>query len=370
MAQPLPAIDKKLRTKIESILDKVETIKVRLVSLMGMTHSQDDFGIYIKNIGSEIEKFLKDAVFQNSYNNLNFYNLIEKLRDEGITESTIGNLHELRNYYNSLKHDPSFSTTITEAESKIKKTSDALIEIDSESIGNINSVYIQNTNRILWLCAWDDYIGGMTELNLFLPNYEIDFPYSVEYFNITLEGWDTLKEKYVPTGQLQLGKEFISEKAYNVWSKSADMIGVGRFSGDVRGLIRTLSSLVNKERESALLENLKRKNDSFSVIASIAYAIQDTLLNNNWTDFIDLKDEIRLRMDFDYGIDIDSKVLDFYINKIEKNMISYDRNKLKNIDEILWLNNEQFSKLVVEVQIMNKPSIILTNLNKLAVKMN
>ncbi|CAA0233977.1 hypothetical protein R8G64_05240 [Tenacibaculum maritimum] len=358
-----------MKTKIEAILDKVHTIKLRIADIMGVTHTQDDYSIYIKGIGGEIEKFLKDAVFNNGLNNLNFYNLIERLRSLGITESSISNLHELRNYYNSLKHEPGFITNIIEAEEKVEKLIEALTEIDTKSIGNINATYTQNTSRVLWLCAWDDYMGGMTEINLFLPNYELDFPYSVEYFNIALEGWETLKDKYVPNGELQLGKEFVSEKAYNIWSANVDMIGVGRFRGDVKDLVKTLSSLVNKEREEKLLEDLKRKNDSFSVFASIAYAIQDTLINDNWKDFEDFKDEVRLRIDFDYGIELDSKTLNFYMNKLRSDLISSDRNLLNKTDEILWLSAEQFKNQSVMIHVMEKPSIVINTENKIAVKM-
>ena len=336
---------------------------------MGQTHMQDDFAIYIKNIGGEIEKFLKDAVYDNQINNQNFYTLIERLRTLGISEPSINNLHSLRNYYNSLKHDPSFTTTIIEAEKVIDDTVLSLNEIEAKSIGKITDTYSQNTNRVLWICAWDDYIGGMTELNLFLPNYELDFPYSVEYFNISLEGWTVFKNKYTATGELQLGKEYVSEKAYNVWSKNVDMIGVGRFTGDVRELIRTLSTLINKDRESKLLEFLRRKNDSFSVLASITYAIHDTFISNKWTNFQDFKDEVYLRADFDYGIEMDSTTLEYYMNKISESVLNINRDNLKQIGEILWLNKEQFEKHRLVELIMQEPNIAITDQNIIIVQM-
>ncbi len=357
-----------MKTKIAAVLDKVSEIKRRLAIIMGVTHTQDDYAIYIKNIGGEIEKFLKDAVYENNNNNWNFYNLIKGLEPLGISAASTDKMHLLREFYNSLKHDPLYNTNILLAEERIDDLLSALHEIESKAIGRINENYIQANSRILWLCAWDDYIGGMTELNLFLPNYDLDFPYSVEYFNISLEGWDTLKDKFIPTGDLQLGKQFVSEKAYKVWSAGPDLIGVGRFTGDVKDLVKTLSSLVNKERESGLLEVLKRKNDSTSNFTSTAYAIQDTLLNDSWKDFNDFKDEIRLRIDFDYGIAVDSKVLDLYINKLNPEILSVDRNDLKNVNNLLWLSKDQYERESIRAIIMEKPYIALTTENKIIVK--
>jgi len=170
-----------MKSKIEAILEKVSEIKKRLTLVMGMTHSQEDYAIYLKNIGSEFEKFLKDAVFNNTKNNLNLIQLIEELSNEGISQNSIDKFHLLRSYYNSLKHNPNFSTSVIYAEEIINNLHSGLSEIKEKSIGKINKNYIRANSRVLWFYAWDDYAGGMTELNLFLPNYELDFSKCGEY---------------------------------------------------------------------------------------------------------------------------------------------------------------------------------------------
>jgi gas vesicle protein len=178
LAETLPSIKKKkiMRTKIQAIKQKHEDSIKDLQKILGLSHSQDDFSGFVKGIGGEVEKFLKEGVYNNTLNNRNFYQLINELSNHRITQASIDFFHDLRNLYNSLKHDPNFTTYILNCINVLKNSLKSLNEIELQNIGNIHGIYSQQKSRIVWIAGWDDYIGGMTEMGIFLPDYELDFP--------------------------------------------------------------------------------------------------------------------------------------------------------------------------------------------------
>lgn len=341
-----------MRTKVQAILQKHERAISDLQKLQGISHSQDDFSRYIKDIGGEVEKFLKDGVFSNNLNNRNFNQLINELSNRGISSQSVQHLHDLRDLYNRLKHEPSFKTDITNGIETLNKSFEALKEIKSQNLGSINDPYIQARSRIVWFAGWDDYIGGMTEIGIFLPDYELDFPVGIEYFNVDYKGWDDIKNTFISTGELKMGKEFVSDKAYKNWKNQSDFIGAGRFKGDISQLIKVISSHIDKTKEEQLLETLKRKNDSPSVRAAIVFSLYDSFINNSWTTLEDLKDEIKIRTSYDYGINIDSKIIDIYLDKLNTKITNIDRSILSSIDDIKWLDKVKYDKEEITINLI------------------
>jgi hypothetical protein len=308
---------------------------------------------------------LKEGVYNNTLNNRNFYQLINELSNHRITQASIDFFHDLRNLYNSLKHDPNFTTYILNCINVLKNSLKSLNEIELQNIGNIHGIYSQQKSRIVWIAGWDDYIGGMTEMGIFLPDYELDFPVGIEHFNIDWKGWDEIKDTFVPTGELELGKEFISERAYNMWKAQSDFLGAGRFKGDIAQLIKVISNHINSEKEEQLLEGLKRKNDSSSVRAAIVFSLHDSFVDNTWSSFEDLKDEIKMRSSYDYGISIDSKVIDKYLMKLNLEIGTIDRLLFESVNEIKWVDETGFKKEEVVLHLIEESFISINGNNQI-----
>lgn len=324
-----------MRTKGEALINKVEDSIIKIQSFVSISYSEDDYSEIVKAIGGEIEKFLKSDVLNLS--NKNFYDLIEELKNFGVSQIHIDYLHDFRLCYNGYKHNPTYSKTIFEVKNIFENLKSSLEVINSNNIGNVGQPYQNKSKRVVWFAGWDDYIGGMVECDIFIPDYDIDMPIGIEHFNIDWKAWDIIVSKFTSSNELFMGKDQVSKKAYEFWKAQSDFLGAGAFVGDVSEFVRTLSKNIAKN-ENELIPFLKRNNDSYSVYCSIIFAIHDTLRDNKWSNTQSLKDEILLRMAYDYGVDLESPYLE-YINHLDFENIEKHREQLKQTNDILWLDD-------------------------------
>lgn len=329
-----------MRTRIEALTDKIDDSINEINKLISISYTEEDYSEYFKIIGGEVEKFLKSTVY--NLPNKNFYELIEQLRNNGLNQNYIVFLHDFRLAYNGYKHNDNYSITILDAKKIFTNLKESIRNIQILNIGNINLPYQNVSKRVVWFAGWDDYIGGMTECDIFIPDYEIDMPRGIEHFNINWREWDTIIKKFTDSNELFMGKEYVSEKAYNFWKAQSDFLNAGMFVGDVSEFVRELSKCI-ANNEDDLMPFLRRDHDSYSVSCSIVFSIYDSIRDNKWTDLDDLKDEILLRMSYDYGINLKSPYLE-YINHIDLNVLVKERNILKDTNDILWLDEKSFKE--------------------------
>lgn len=324
-----------MRTKGEALINKVEDSIAAINRFIGISHIEDDYGEIVKVIGGEIEKFLKSTVLNIS--NKNFYELIEELKNHWIVQENIDFLHNFRICYNGYKHDPLYTQTIFEVKQQFVDLKIVLEQISALNIGDTAQPYQHISKRIVWFAGWDDYIGGMTECDIFIPDYEIDMPIGIDHFNLNWKGWNLVVEKFTSSNELFMGKEHVSEKVYNFWKGQSDFVDAGAFVGDVSEFVRELSKHIAKN-ENDLIPFLKRDHDGYSVYCSIVFSIFDILRDNLWIDEKDMKDEIQLRMAYDYGIDLKSPYLN-NIDHLDLSIMMANRQELKHTNEILWLDD-------------------------------
>jgi len=327
-----------MRTKGEAFINKVEDSINKIQSLLSISHTEDSYSEVVKAIGGEIEKFLKSDVL--GLSNKNFNDLIEELKSFGINQTQIDSLHAFRLCYNGYKHDPNYTKTIFEVKTIIEKLKSSLEEIYNCNLGNVRLPYQNKSKRVVWFSGWDDYIGGMVECDIFIPNYQIDMPIGIEHFNIDWKAWDIIVNKFTNSQELFMGKEHVSEKAYEFWKAQSDFVGAGAFVGDVSEFVRELAKNIAKN-ENDLIPFLKRNHDSYSVYCSIVFSIYDALREDKWTNSESLKDEILLRMSYDYGVDLASPYLES-IHLLDFENIVKNRQQLKLMDDILWLDESSY----------------------------
>lgn len=324
-----------MRTKGEALINKVGDSIVKIQSLISVSYTEDAYSEIVKAIGGEIEKFLKSEVLNLS--NKNFYELINELKNFRISQIFIDYLHDFRLCYNGYKHDPTYSKTIFEVKTIFENLKSSLEEISSNNLGSVGQPYQNKSKRVVWFAGWDDYIGGMVECNIFIPDYTIDMPIGIEHFNIDWRAWDIIVNGFTNSNDLFMGKKHVSEKAYEFWKSQSDFLGAGAFVGDVSEFVRELSKYIAKN-ENELIPFLKRNHDSYSVYCSIVFAIYDTLRDNKWSNYQSLKDEILLRISFDYGVDLASPYIE-YLNYLDYENIEKHRENLKHTNDILWLDD-------------------------------
>ncbi|HZG72226.1 MAG TPA: hypothetical protein VEY51_11895, partial [Chondromyces sp.] len=173
-----------MRTKGKALIDKFDDSIKEIDRLLSVSHTEEDYAQLFKVTGGEIEKYLKATIFQTIVNK-NFYDLIEDLKPLGVSQQHIDALHLFRNTYNRYKHRPGFSKSILEAKKVFVDAAVAIDNINGKGLGAVNQPYVVKSKRVVWFAGWDDYIGGMTECDIFIPDYSVDFPLGLEHFNIT-----------------------------------------------------------------------------------------------------------------------------------------------------------------------------------------
>lgn len=354
-----------MRTEIQALLDNIDDSIKTIKNLAGYSHTSNDIEIHIKTVGAALERFFKDAVYNNSSTRDNFVDLINRLLNLGITQETLNAFHELRLLYNSTKHNAAFTTTIDATSEVLIKVVEGVKELQNKNVSNVNRPYRILHNRVLWLSAWDHYTSGETEISIFLPLMDTVFPPAIEDFNIKYTGWDVIKAKYTSTNELLLGKEYLPEEVYNFWKSEGDFIGAGVYKGDLKELVSDLSKHIDFNVENQLLPGLKREDNFSSVKCAVAFSLLDTFNNNSWNDINDLKDEIFLRSAYDYGINISSKYLKHIVDNISSAIASCDKVKLSQIDEIVWINSSMFSKQKIKLKLFAQFDIGVNDDNKI-----
>ncbi|MDH8702654.1 hypothetical protein M2138_002022 [Dysgonomonadaceae bacterium PH5-43] len=361
-------ISKKMRTKGTALLDKFQSAIKEIERLVLISHNEDDYSDIIKSIGGEVEKFLKSTIFQGTKNNKNFNELINELAPLGIPQEKIDFLHTFRKTYNSYKHDANYTSSIESCKEILKNAQLAIDDINNLGIGSVNKPNQVQSKRTVWLAGWDDYIGGMTEVSIFIPDNSFDFPPAIEHFNIDINGWYPVIEKFQATGELLMGEEHIPDNIYKIWMSGSDFMGAGKFTGDIAELVKDLSSYINKDKEALLLSDLKRKNDFSSAKTAIILSLYDTLKCDLWKDFSDLIDEVRLRASYDYGIDVDSVYAQKILSCIREDILVTNRQMLKNLTDIIWTDLIGYEKCTNKQEICKEVRVAFDSIDKLIIQ--
>lgn len=358
-----------MRTQGQALKDKIKDSISETERLMGVTHTEDQYSGLIKNLGGEVEKFLKSSVFQTPNTSKGINDLINDLSLQGVSLQSRTFLHDFRLKYNKYKHDPFYSSDIFECKSVLTNTSIAIDEIITLNLGATSQPYIQTTKRIVWIAGWDDYVGGMTEVSIFIPE-NIDFPSSIEHFNIDWSGWEQVIQKFTATGELKMGKEYVWEPAYAIWKAAADFLGAGRFSGDFYELVRELSKHVNATKESTLIPFLKRKHDLASVKAAIVFSLFEIFKENLWSTKDELIEGIKNKCSYDFSVDRDSETLQRMIDFLDTDEILLKKTELSKCQEINWTDEKGFVSSVTKITLSKSLYLKFDNRNNIIVRMS
>lgn len=257
----------------QEILNTANRTHADAVILAGRDHSIEDYKLLLKQLGSAVEIFLKKHVYVGTQNTSTFENLINGLEKLGVKDNDRQSLHNLRRAYNDAKHNPSYQAPIQPVIKVLADARNALVAISDLRLGDIDQPCAATIRRLLWFAAWDHYIGGDTEVSIFLPcSSDIDFPASFERIYLKMEDWNTVKAELSRAGVVCLGRDSVPAKFYDSWSREGDFLEAGSFEGDLRNMIRVFAA---HERVEDILPQLKRENEPYSMLAAALFATTD-----------------------------------------------------------------------------------------------
>ncbi|MGO4549400.1 hypothetical protein AB4Z29_31985 [Paenibacillus sp. 2TAB23] len=353
-----------MQTYIDRITDISNQAYSQLLTHLAAHHTSNDIAKYIKDIGSEVELFLKEGIYNNTRNRDTFEVLVNHLVSQDVSQTSIDSLHELRKKYNKAKHDPSTIISGKEAMTILQDTNKALVEIKNVGLGI--SSRNQSYERILWFAGWDHITSGDTEISIMIPSTGERLPPALDYFNIVWDGWEPLISHFVKQGQLLLGREQFPEKVYDILS-GGDFLDAGVFIGDYRELILEISKYVDLERESRLLPNLQRKNDPNAIYYAMVYATCDVISEGMFVEERnELEEALLIIANYKYAVDTASQ----YARKLAPQMVNILlelKEEHRNcIEGPLFFTEKTFGTLMTSAYINCKqPPIKVTNDGKL-----
>ncbi|MBT2292359.1 hypothetical protein J7E73_25160, partial [Paenibacillus albidus] len=354
-----------VQTFIDEIIDVVNQAYDLLLSNLAADHTSYDIAKYIKDVGSRVETFLKEGIYNNTRNRDTFEVIVNDIAPLGLSRSSIESLHELRKKYNKAKHDPSTFIRGLEAIKIIQDTNAALIEMKTLGLGGTSRV--QSYERVLWIAGWDHITSGETEISIMIPSaLDERMPPSIDFFNITCRGWEPLITKFVTQGQLLMGKEYFPAKVYDFLNVE-DFLDAGIFIGNYRNLILEISKYVDLKQENKLLPNLQRKNDPISIYYAMVYATCDVISEGMFIDNQgELEDAILIIASYKYAVEITSEFARKLVPSMANILMRLKDEHRNKIEGPFFLTEENFNIFKkISYFKSEQPPIIVTKDGKL-----
>jgi hypothetical protein len=255
------------RDSLSSAIDELER-------LSHAGYSEDDIRSVISIFGSQTELFLKSVVFPGSNARDDFFTNIERLGSLGTSPDDVDKFHAVRKLYNKAKHDPQHRITLLATSQTIRDLRDPVDKLIALAPGNCKSPKLPSATRVFWVCAWDHYIGGDTEIAIYIPGESDHWlgPPDLDRIYIKLSSWDDVKSQLSAIGELHDGRGIIPEAQYKLYSEEGDFLAALVFEGEYRDLMTILSS---HELRQELLPGLNRQDTGRYMVIALLLAFLD-----------------------------------------------------------------------------------------------
>ena len=259
-------------TFLEQYLAEIADIKQRLKSL-----STGDFDILevkqlISIAGLRTEYFLRAAVVPSASFKDDFAGVINALKSHGISKELRQDLHQLRELYNDVKHNPESRPSISDALQRLSEAESFGSALRGTSIGKVHFPISRRFHRIPWVAAWDHYIGGDTEVHIPFPSDDSRAP-SIDCNHIAMSAWDDVKQDLSTLGSIYAGPEAIPHHVYKTFLSETDFHDAFSFEGEYRDILSTLAK--HEFRVEGLIEPLHRENTTQSMMQAFALGVLD-----------------------------------------------------------------------------------------------
>ena len=223
---------------------------------------------------SRVEYFLKSTVFPTVSRRTSLNDLINSLPSIGLDPNGVAALHRLRQIYNDSKHDPDKQLAWRDCIDAISGAVIVLKDISNMRIATVDAIFESEISTVVYVGFWDHYVGGETEVGLFLPSDHWLGTTPISIFHLPISEWDVLKPLLAGHPRFIFGENALGSELWTSFSSEGDFLNAGIWQGDVRELLNLLSDFNDENLETAVLPSLARRNDQLSIgIALVSAAV-------------------------------------------------------------------------------------------------
>ena len=242
-------------------------------------YENTDIKSILNKVASSTELFLKREVFPAKSNRDNFFSYINELKYHSIRTEKVDFIHDVRLAYNESKHDPNFVISAIRVNATLQNLLLSIQDIVAAGIGRVNTAVRAENSRVFWICAWDHYTGGETEVVVFLPSDYDGFLGAKSLDRVSIHGlkWDEFKSDLPNFGVMNSHEGLIPEGQVEFWLSEGDCLTPFVFEGEYNSLIICLSKYL---KNVELIPGLAREDDATNLLQTAVMAVCDAYASN------------------------------------------------------------------------------------------
>jgi len=350
-----------MATYLEHLLQHFEIAISKVRELTRRDYTADDVKNMVVGCGSELEIFLKLAAFPAKNQRHNFIQFIDELKTVGVSQSDIDVFHELRLAYNASKHNPVHDPKLLEIEDLLRRVRNSLAKLTNFSFGCIAEQVPIRHRRVLWVFAWDHYIGGDTEVSIMIPSAGDELPLSLDHIYINISAWETIKSELTAVGSIAFGKELFPQPVYEFFSNEGDFLAGGVFEGEYKNLLKTLAKY---ELRQDLLPGLNRHDSLFGMLqASILAMVEAAPTFDTEPSIESLQTTIADISVNNYAVPADYPQLPKFVDLLATMLKQLDFSLWKAVNGPTWIGESPFSIATKDALALDEKLQILIDKN-------
>lgn len=295
-----------MMTRGDEIVRDAETVTARIEALGHATFTRRQLAELIEPFTSRLEFFFKAVVFPTASRRAGLSQLIDDMPSIGLSPPSVAALHRLRELYNVSKHAPDRDMMWRECVEALNGTAAALREISGLGLPSVLAPFEEEHSAIVYVGLWDHYVGGETEIGLYLPSDHWMGTYPIGTFHMPMKDWDRLNPSLANHPRYAPGKQGTGAKIWQSFTKEGDFLDGGAWQGDVRELFALLASFNDAALEDAVIPFLARRNSLLSMGTALVSAAVDVVRGDPALSGEDLRTRIVERALTEYAADADT----------------------------------------------------------------
>lgn len=212
--------------------------------------------------------------------------------------------------------------------------------LSKNNLGLLNDAVSVRHNQVLWLAVWDHFIGGDSEVHVFVPA-ATDFPPDLDLIYVSINSWNEIKATLSILGTVKSGEHAIPASIYQSFREDSDFQEAVAFEGEYRGLMATLAS---HERREDLLPSLRRVDDPQAIIQAFVLAAIDVASQfPQLPSEKEYADEISNKLVQTYAVPRDYSCLASYSKEFGEMLKMLPEGSRRQMNGPLWITEKQFS---------------------------
>jgi hypothetical protein len=295
-----------MKTRGDAMTSDAEAVLARMKTVGNSSFSRPNLSELIEPFTSRLEYFLKSVVFPSASRRATLHQLIEDLFGVGLGAQDVSSLHRLRELYNKSKHDPGSDLNWRDCVDALTGATTAMQALAGLGLPAVDSPFEKELSAVVYVGMWDHYVGGETEIGLFLPSDHWLGTHPISTFHMPMMAWDRLKPLLADHPRYLRGEQALGAQVWKSFAGEGDFLDAGVWQGDVRELLSLLSTFNDPALEKAVIPLLARGNDLFSIGIALVSATVDVVRTDPTLIGQELKDHILGRAKTEYAVEADT----------------------------------------------------------------